>query len=46
METEAIFIYCLADTVVKSAGIPDDPQSRMNHAEIITFVMISALLSM
>ena len=43
MESEAIFIYCLADTVVKSSDIHDDPQSHMTHAEIITFVMISAL---
>ena len=37
------FIYCLADTIVKSSQIHDDPQSQMTHAEIITFVMISAL---
>ena len=43
MEEEAIFIYCLADSIVKSARIKEDPQCLMTHAEIITFVMISAL---
>ena len=43
MEEEVIFIYCLADTIVKSSQLHDDTQSQMTHAEIITFVMISAL---
>ena len=43
MEEEAIFIYCLADSIIKSARIKEDPQCQMTHAEIITFVMISAL---
>ena len=43
MEDEAIFIYCLADCIVKSTYISDHPQSQMTQAEIITFVMISAL---
>ena len=43
MEEEAIFIYCLADCVVNACPLSDHPQSLMSHAEIITFVMISAL---
>jgi len=43
MEEEAIFIYCLADCVVRTVSFADDPRSLMTHAEIITFVMISAL---
>ncbi|MGE0197231.1 MAG: hypothetical protein AB7N99_00260 [Simkaniaceae bacterium] len=37
MEEEAIFIYCLADCVVRAVSCADDPRS------FITFVMISAL---
>jgi hypothetical protein len=43
MEEEVIFIYCLADCVVNAVSLSDHPQSLMSHAEIITFVMISAL---
>jgi len=43
METEAIFIYCLADAIVQAHGLNDEPRTKMTHAEIITFVMISAL---
>lgn len=43
MEEEAIFIYCLADSVVQASCLHDDPQSMMTHAEIMTFVMISAI---
>jgi len=43
METKIIFLYCLADAIVKALQLKDDPLSKMNQAEIITFVMISAL---
>lgn len=43
MEEEVIFIYCLADSVVNASSLSDHPQALMSHAEIITFVMISAL---
>lgn len=43
METQVIFIYCLADTIVKTLNLKEDPQSKMSLAEIIAFVMISAL---
>jgi len=43
MDDKIIFIYCLADTITQSLGLRDDPQAKMTHAEIITFVMISAL---
>ena len=43
METRMIFIYCLADSIVKALKLGEDPQSKMSLAEIITFAMISAL---
>ncbi len=43
MEDQAIFIYCLADAVLDSMGIIDDPQCMMSSAEVITFTLISAL---
>ena len=43
METETIFIYCLADAIVRAQGLKDEPRAKMTHAEIITFVVISAL---
>lgn len=43
METQIIFIYCLADSILQSLDIQDDPQCAMSSAEIITFTLISAL---
>ena len=43
MEEEVIFIYCLADSIISASSLSDHPQALMSHAEIITFVMISAL---
>lgn len=43
METEIIFIYCLADAITQALGFEDQPRAKMTNAEIITFVMISAL---
>lgn len=43
MEEEVIFIYCLAECVSNASSLKHHPQSHMSHAEIITFVMISAL---
>ena len=43
MEEEVIFIYCLADCVVNAVSLSNHPQALMSHAEIITFVMVSAL---
>ena len=44
METEIVFIYCLADSMTQALGLKDEPRAKMTHAEIITFVMISAVL--
>jgi hypothetical protein len=43
MEEEVIFIFCLAESVVRASSLSDHPLSSMSQAEIITFVMISAL---
>ena len=43
MDTKIIFLYCLADAISKALKMREDPQSKMTQAEIITFVMISAL---
>lgn len=43
LDTKIIFLYCLAGAIAKTLRLEDDPQSKMNHAEVITFVMISAL---
>lgn len=43
METEIIFIYCLADTITCALKLKDPPRIKMTSAEIITFVMVSAL---
>ena len=43
MEIQAIFIYCLAEDIVRSLDLKDDPQTKMTSAEVITFVVISAL---
>ncbi len=38
-----IFIDSLAESVAKAASISDDSQCKMNRAEVITTLMISAL---
>ena len=43
MDTKIIFLYCLADAISKALKMREDPHSKMTQAEIITFVMISAL---
>jgi len=43
METQSIFIFCLADAIVRAIGLKDDSQSKMSYAEVITFVVLSAL---
>ena len=43
METEIIFIYCLADAITRAVDLENEPRAKMTNAEIITFVMISAL---
>jgi len=43
MEEQAIFIYCLCDEILKELKIQDDCQCKMSSAEIMTFVIISAI---
>jgi len=43
MDLQVIFIYCLCHEILKSLNIKDDLQCRMNSAEVMTFVIISAL---
>jgi DDE family transposase len=43
MDLQAIFIYCLCHEIIRSWNIKDDAQCHMNTAEVMTFVIISAL---
>jgi hypothetical protein len=43
MALQLIFLYCLCDEIVKSSHLRDDPQSRMTHAETMTFAIAAAL---
>jgi len=43
MNVQSIFIYCLADALTRALKLKDEPRAKMTNAEIITFVMISAL---
>ena len=42
MHDEAIHIYVSADELFKALGIKDDPQSRMNNAEVVTFALLAS----
>lgn len=43
MDREIILIYCICVDFLKLFSIKDDPQCKMNTAEIMTVVIISAL---
>jgi hypothetical protein len=43
MDLQAIFIYCLSDEILSNLNFKDDPQCKMTSAEVVTFVIISAL---
>ena len=43
MNLQLIFLYCLCDELIKSVPLKDDPQSKMTHAEIMTFAIAAAL---
>jgi IS5 family transposase len=43
MSEQAIAIFCICDEVVKSYGLPENPNCKMTIAEIMTFAIISAL---
>lgn len=40
---EITFIYCICFDLVKNLGIQDDPQCKMNSAEIMTVAIVGAL---
>jgi len=42
METEIITIYVLGDDLLKTMGIREDVQIKMNNAEVITVVLTAA----
>jgi Transposase DDE domain len=43
MDEKIVFIYCFCHDFLKSLGIDDDPQCKMNSAEIMTFAVVAAL---
>lgn len=43
MNEQIIFIYCICSDLSVSLGIRDDPQCKMNSAEVMTVAIISAL---
>ena len=43
MDEQIIFIYCLSDEIMQSLHVADNHQCRMTSAEIMTFVLVSAL---
>jgi hypothetical protein len=43
MELKIIFIYCFCSDFLKSLGVKDDPQCKMNQAEIMTVAVTAAL---
>jgi Transposase DDE domain len=43
MALRIIYIYCLCDEFLKTTALKNDPQSKMTHAEIMTFGMTAAL---
>jgi IS5 family transposase len=42
METFIITTYVIAEEVLRILNIQDDPQSKMSHAEVITFAILAA----
>lgn len=43
MNEEITFIYCICADLLDSLGIDDDPQCKMNSAEIMTVAIVAAL---
>ena len=43
MELKIIFIYCFCDDILKSLKIKNDPQCKMNYAEIMTLAIVAAM---
>jgi IS5 family transposase len=43
MEEQITFIYCISDDFLKSFGLIDNNQVKMNNAEVMTIALVSAL---
>ena len=43
MDEEIITVFCLCDDLLKALGIRDDPQVKMNNAEVMTTALSAAL---
>lgn len=43
MTYQIIFLFCLCDEFIKQAQLRDNHQSKMSHAEIMTFAITAAL---
>ena len=44
MDEKIIFIYCICSDLAKSIGLQNDPQCKMNSAEVMTVAIVAALL--
>lgn len=42
MEMYATIVYVISDEVLRILKVADDPQSKMSHAEVITFAILTA----
>lgn len=43
MDEQIIFIYCVCSDLLSSLGTHNDPQCKMNSAEIMTVAVVAAL---
>jgi hypothetical protein len=43
MDEQIIFIYCICSDLTASLGIRNDPQCKMNSAEVMTVAIVAAL---
>jgi IS5 family transposase len=43
MDEQIIFIYCICSDLIASLGIQNDPQCKMNSAEVMTVAIVGAL---
>ncbi len=43
MDTQIVAVFCLADDMLKALHHPEDPQSRIRDAEVMTTAIVAAL---
>jgi len=43
MEEEITTVFCLCDELLKATGIQEDPQVKMNNAEVMTVALSASL---